>query len=76
MGKTLKLSLTHFYVLNVICHDVCEPDALTLSSSFNIKEFFEPKAQNLIHFTVRRCNECNSVFSTNSDDELCHRCKI
>ncbi len=59
-----------------ICHDVCEPDALTLSPSYNIKEFFEPAVQNLITFNVRRCDECNSVFSTNSDDKLCYRCKI
>ena len=59
-----------------ICHDVCAPNAITLSSSYNIKEFFEPSAQNLIRFSVRRCDECNVVFSSNSDDKLCHRCKI
>jgi len=59
-----------------ICHDVCEPDALTLSTSYNIKEFFEPVVQNLITFNVQRCDECNSVFSTNSNDKLCYRCKI
>ena len=58
------------------CHDVCEPNALTLSPSYNIKEFFEPTVQNLISFNVRRCDECNMVFSTNSDDKLCYRCKI
>ena len=76
-GKNSKIEFDPFLCLKCnVCHDVCEPNALTLSSSFNIKEFFEPKAQNLIYFTVRRCDECNSVFSTNSDDELCHRCKI
>jgi len=58
------------------CHDVCEPDALTLSPSYNLKEFFKPAVQNLISFNVRRCDECNMVFSTNSDDKLCSRCKI
>ena len=59
-----------------ICHDVCEPDAIKLSKSYNIKEFFEPEMQNLIAFNVRRCDECNVIFSTNSDDKLCYRCKI
>jgi ferredoxin len=58
-----------------ICHDVCEPDAITLSSSYNIKEFFEPTVRNLISFNVKRCNECNMIFSTNTDDEFCYRCK-
>ncbi len=58
------------------CHDVCEVDAITLSPSYNIKEFFEPTVQNLISFNVRRCDECNMIFSTNSDDKLCYRCKI
>lgn len=57
------------------CHDVCEPKAITLSSSYRIKEFFEPQIHNLIKFNVRRCNECNMIFSTNSDDKLCYRCK-
>jgi energy-converting hydrogenase A subunit P len=59
-----------------ICHDVCEVDAITLSDAYNLKEFFEPVAQNLISFNVRRCDECNIVFSTNSNDTLCYRCKI
>ena len=59
-----------------ICHDVCEPDAITLSSSYNVKEFFEPVVQNLVAFNVRKCDECNTVFSTNSNDKICNRCKI
>jgi len=59
-----------------ICHDVCEPNSLTLSSSYNVKEFFEPEVQNLISFKVRRCDECNVIFSTNTKDRLCYRCKI
>lgn len=59
-----------------ICHDVCAPDALTLSKAYNVKEFFEPEVQNLIAFSVKRCDECNVIFSTNNDDRLCYRCKI
>jgi len=58
------------------CHDVCEPDALTVSPSYNIKEFFEPSVVNLIKFKVKRCNECNVIYSTNdSTSVLCYRCK-
>jgi len=58
-----------------ICHDVCEPNAITLSNSYNVKEFFEPEVQSLIKFKVIRCNECNIIFSTNTKDKLCYRCK-
>lgn len=58
------------------CHDVCEPDALEVSPSYNVKEFFDPTVVNLIEFKVKRCNECNVIFSTNdSSAELCYRCK-
>lgn len=59
-----------------ICHDVCEPDAINLSTSYNLKEFFEPAVQNLATFNVQRCDECNAFFSTNSSDKICQRCKI
>jgi len=58
-----------------ICHDVCKPKAITLSPSYAVKEFFEPEVQNLINFNVRRCDECDMLFSTNTIDRLCHRCK-
>lgn len=58
-----------------ICHDVCESDAITLSPAYAIKEFFEPEIYNLIKFSVKRCNECGVIFSTNSSEKLCYRCK-
>ncbi|MDD5372047.1 MAG: 4Fe-4S binding protein [Sulfurimonas sp.] len=57
------------------CHDVCESDAITLSPTYNVKEFFEPEVHNLIKFSVRRCDECSVIFSSNSNDRLCYRCK-
>jgi uncharacterized paraquat-inducible protein A len=54
---------------------VCEPEAITLSPTYRVKEFFEPEVQNLISFNVRRCNECSMIFSTNSSEKLCYRCK-
>ena len=75
--KNSKIDFDPFMCIKChICHDVCEPDAITLSSAYNVKEFFEPTVQNLVAFNVRRCDECNVVFSTNSDDLLCYRCKI
>jgi len=75
--KNSKIDFDPFLCIKChICHDVCEPDAITLSSSYKMKEFFEPEAVNLISFQVRRCDECNAVFSSNSGDTMCNRCKI
>jgi len=74
--KNSKIDFDPFLCIKCnICHDVCEPNAITLSSSYNIKEFFEPRVQNLISFKVTRCDECNIIFSTNSNERLCYRCK-
>jgi len=74
--KNSKIDFDPFLCIKCsICHDVCESDAITLSSSYNIKEFFEPTVQNLISFKVRRCDECNVIFSTNTNDRMCYRCK-
>jgi len=74
--KNSKIDFDPFMCIKCnICHDVCEPNALTKSASYNIKEFFEPTVQSLIAFKVRRCNECNVVFSNNSKDKLCYRCR-
>ncbi len=74
--KNSKIDFDPFLCIKCnICHDVCESDAITLSHSYNIKEFFEPSVQNLISFSVKRCDECNVIFSTNSDENLCYRCK-
>ncbi|WP_455755577.1 4Fe-4S binding protein [Sulfurimonas sp.] len=74
--KNSKIDFDPFLCIKCnICHDVCEPNAIKMSTAYNIKEFFEPVVQNLISFNVRRCNECNVVFSTNSNEKLCYRCK-
>ena len=74
--KNSKIDFDPFLCIKChICHDVCEPEALTLSTSYNVKEFFEPRVQNLATFNVRRCGECDMIFSTNSSDKLCYRCK-
>ena len=58
-----------------ICHDVCEPDALTLSNSFNIKEFFEPRVQNLVTFDVKSCDECGRLFTSLQGKKMCYQCE-
>ncbi len=74
--KNSKIDFDPFLCIKCnICHDVCESNAITLSPSYNVQEFFEPKVQNLISFRVVRCDECNVVFSTNNNDTLCYRCK-
>lgn len=59
-----------------LCHDVCESDAITLSTSYNLKEWFEPKVQNLVTFSVRRCDECDALFSSVAGERICRRCRL
>lgn len=59
-----------------LCHDVCESDAITLSSSYNLKEWYEPSVQNLLTFSVRRCDECGLTFSSISGNKICRRCAL
>ncbi|WP_345992056.1 4Fe-4S dicluster domain-containing protein [Sulfurimonas sp. HSL-1716] len=56
------------------CHDVCEPGSLMLKQTFNLKNFFEPKAEELIRFDMKRCNECNTPFAYRGGEILCNRC--
>lgn len=75
--KNSKIEFDPFLCIKChICHDVCEPDAISLSPSYNVKEFFEPAVQTLAKFNVKRCNECNVIFSTNKNETLCYRCKV
>lgn len=59
-----------------LCHDVCEPNAITLSPSYNLKEWYEPQTQNLVTFSVRRCNECDALFSSVAGEKECRRCRL
>ncbi|MEA1893488.1 MAG: 4Fe-4S binding protein [Campylobacterota bacterium] len=74
--KNSKIDFDPFLCIKCsVCHDVCEPKSITVSSAYNVKEFFEPTVENLISFKVRRCDECNMIFSTNTDEKMCYRCK-
>jgi formate hydrogenlyase subunit 6/NADH:ubiquinone oxidoreductase subunit I len=59
-----------------LCHDVCESDAISVSTSYNLKEWFEPKVQNLITYSVRRCDECDALFSSVGEEKICRRCQL
>ncbi|MBA1438531.1 MAG: 4Fe-4S binding protein [Epsilonproteobacteria bacterium] len=58
------------------CHDVCEPDSLTLRPTFALANFFDPKIETLVRFTIKRCDECGNYFSYQGGEVLCSRCKI
>ncbi|HEX5329575.1 4Fe-4S binding protein [Sulfuricurvum sp.] len=59
-----------------LCHDVCESDAISVSTSYNLTEWFEPKVQNLITYSVRRCDECDALFSSVGGEKICRRCQL
>jgi len=59
-----------------LCHDVCESNAISVSTSYNLTEWFEPKVQNLITFLVRRCDECDALFSSVGGEKICRRCQL
>lgn len=59
-----------------LCHDVCETDAITLSSSYNLQEWYQPRVQNLVSYSVRRCDECDGLFSSVAGERICRRCRL
>jgi energy-converting hydrogenase A subunit P len=59
-----------------LCHDVCESDAIGVSTSYNLTEWFEPAVQNLITYSVRRCDECDALFSSVGGEKICRRCQL
>ena len=58
-----------------LCHDVCEPEAMTLVP-YSTKSIFEPKIDELINFKVVRCDECANYFTYFGGEKMCTRCKI
>jgi ferredoxin len=58
-----------------LCHDVCQTDSLHLET-FETASIFEPKMDELIKFSMRRCEECGVHFSYFNDEILCQRCTI
>jgi Fe-S-cluster-containing dehydrogenase component len=58
-----------------LCHDVCEKDSIQLDN-FNTKSFFQPKIDELIKFSMMRCEECSNYFTYLGGEVFCPRCKI
>ncbi len=58
------------------CHDVCEPDALTLRKTFSLSNFFDPKIETLVRFTIKRCDECGNFFTYRGGEMMCDRCRV
>ena len=58
------------------CHDVCEPDSLTLRATFSLDNFFEPKIETLVRFSIKRCDECGNFFDYRGGEMLCRRCQV
>jgi ferredoxin len=59
-----------------LCHDVCESQAISVSTSYNLKEWYEPAVQNLITFSIRRCDECGLTFCSVGGETVCRRCRL
>ena len=59
-----------------LCHDVCEPDSLTLVDTFDLKQLFEPEVKTLAKFNIRRCHECDTYFAYRGGEVICDRCRL
>jgi len=58
------------------CHDVCEPDSITLKPVFNIEQLFKPKQELLVKFSIKRCDECGMPFAYRGGEIMCDRCRV
>jgi ferredoxin len=58
-----------------LCHDVCQTNSLHLES-FETASIFKPKIDELIKFTMKRCEECGLFFTYFGDESMCRRCTI
>jgi len=57
-----------------ICHDTCEPNAITLSPTYNLKEFFEPEVVRLASFNIKKCQDCGAYFTYTGKSKYCKNC--
>ena len=59
-----------------LCHDVCQSDSITLAPTFNPTEFFSPSVEKLAEFSVIRCDECSTYFTSLKGERFCMRCQV
>jgi ferredoxin len=57
-----------------LCHDVCEPDALTLADELDVAAFLEFAPKTLVKLTMVQCGECGALFKADGQS-LCPRCR-
>ena len=58
-----------------LCHDVCQTDSIHLES-FETSSIFKPKVDELIKFSIKKCDECGIHFTYFADETSCRRCTI
>lgn len=59
-----------------LCHDVCEPRALTLAPAFRVADFLDFAPKVLVRLSMTQCGECGASYKADGrEDALCPRCR-
>ncbi len=58
-----------------LCHDVCQSDSIHLEP-VSTQSFFQSKVEELIQFSMIRCEDCQAYFTQLKDEKMCRRCTI
>jgi ferredoxin len=59
-----------------LCHDVCEPKAITADPELNLIDFLDSKPKVLVSFQMTLCGECGAPFNAERDDQvMCSACR-
>ncbi len=57
-----------------LCHDVCEPNAITFADTFDVTGFLEFSPRPLVTLTLRPCSKCGAL-SKADGQALCPSCR-
>jgi ferredoxin len=59
-----------------LCHDVCEPHAITLAPAVPLAEFLDFAPKTLVTLKMTQCGECGAPFKDDGREAvLCDRCR-
>lgn len=59
-----------------LCHDVCEPRAITLAPTVSVAEFLDFAPRLLVTLKMIQCGECGAAFKDDGRESvLCDRCR-
>lgn len=59
-----------------LCHDVCDPKAITADAELNLVDFLDPNPKVLVSFQMTLCGECGAPFRAERDDQvMCAACR-